>query len=299
MLVFYQMASAILMALFLIIIFLMASSCASAAETNKLDITLMEPSEGQPHITVNDFAWIADAFIFPMLAGYPANASPVVNNATNGDMYIVPSRIDNATPEDDWADHDNELAVLRNDEWNFFEPAAGWTVYSAAYAFSLTYNGSTWGAQPRSWNKQTIIADDTDNVASFISIGYDLIINTDGGWFPMTIRGPGAIAFFDFLIDAGDPEIWMQRSSDELMGMKLDTNGDSFFNGGNTAFGHAYPDSIIDASGAITLRARPSTPSDPDTGASVLWMDSSGNLRWKTNPAGVVKEATIVTFSGL
>lgn len=69
---------------------------------------------------------------------------------------------------------------------------------------------------------------------------------------------------------------------------------------GNVGIGTTAPDTKLDVNGAITIRERSSTPSDPDNGSCVLWMESStGDVKMKVTSGSVTKTVTLVDFSAV
>jgi hypothetical protein len=110
--------------------------------TPNLNFQLMEPGQTDAYDLYNDMLSVSDAFYFPILAAYPADASPVVNDATNGELFIVP-----ADATGDWDGYENYLAQYINDSWNLYEPKAGWEVLYATSATSGVIVGATYGAK--------------------------------------------------------------------------------------------------------------------------------------------------------
>ena len=128
----------------LIVMALMAVSVSSFGETTRnVSIELMEANEAMPHITINDFMYKSDVFLFAGLSDYPVSASPVVVSATDGDLYIVPTG-----GEGDWSGKDGQLAYLQDSAWKFVEPATGFMVNAPEAGASelrlLGYNDSIW-----------------------------------------------------------------------------------------------------------------------------------------------------------
>ncbi len=69
---------------------------------------------------------------------------------------------------------------------------------------------------------------------------------------------------------------------------------------GNVAIGHASPDTVLDINGALTIREMSSTPSDPDNGSGVLWMESAtGDIKMKITRGAVTKTVTLIDFSAI
>lgn len=69
---------------------------------------------------------------------------------------------------------------------------------------------------------------------------------------------------------------------------------------GNVGIGTTAPDTKLDVNGAITIRERSSTPSNPDNGSCVLWMESStGDIKMKITSGAVTKTVTLVDFSAV
>ena len=59
------------------------------------------------------------------------------------------------------------------------------------------------------------------------------------------------------------------------------------------------PATELHLDGSLTLQSQASTPTDPASGQSVLWVDSSGDVKIKINVGGTVKTATLADFSSL
>jgi len=125
----------------LIVLIFMISIVVFADTTKRLGLGLMDYNEAQPNITFNNLVNNLDVLISPILSNYPASASPDVEAATNGNIYIVPS-----SPEGDWVSHTNDLAVMQNNAWIFITPIRGMEViYSATDSFvRIIYDGTSW-----------------------------------------------------------------------------------------------------------------------------------------------------------
>lgn len=124
----------------------MMAIAAVADETPRLGLKELVSGVGSPDLTINENSYILDALIFPMLAAYPANASPDLNSPQSGSLYIVP-----ATPTGDWINHENDLAVYKNDSagWSFITPIAGMHVkppnnLAVGLYPLIEFNGSNW-----------------------------------------------------------------------------------------------------------------------------------------------------------
>ena len=92
--------------------------------TPRLGLRIIPYYVPQQHILINQALWTIDALMFPMLAEFPADASPDLNDPDEGDLFIVPP-----AAEGDWENHVSDLAVYQNAAWQYIQPVTGYIVY--------------------------------------------------------------------------------------------------------------------------------------------------------------------------
>lgn len=115
----------------------------TSVKTPNFQMSEMPNNTTKPYLTFNAAIELIDIFMQPTLKAYPADASPTVNDPTNGDLFIVPQ---DATGE--WKDKDNKLAAMVNDDWVFVSPKNGWHANTMIYSsyllgytsYKVTYN---------------------------------------------------------------------------------------------------------------------------------------------------------------
>ena len=106
------------------------------ATTDNLAITLVEQSQSQKEVTVNEALVALDALMNTGVIDQDLTAPP--GSPANGDLYIVASG-----GTGDWSGHDNEIAWF-NQVWKFIAPAEGLTLWVRDEDALFTWNGSAW-----------------------------------------------------------------------------------------------------------------------------------------------------------
>lgn len=259
------------------------------ANTPRLSIPEMVEAEAQPHLTFNELAWKMDALTFPTLTAYPAAADPVSNATDNGSLYVIP-----VDASGEWTGKDEQLAFRLNDIWYYLIPQAGWEVNKPDNGGRLYFNGWIW--LTAEFQADTVI-DGTGISGDVLKIISD---KSNPSW-PIGVMDKDGLQYMFFLGRNDSPNdnyLYLTLGSGTLpptVKVKVNAAGDSYFNGGNTAFGHSSPDSIVDLLGGLTIRTV-ADPPDPDEGAAVLWLDSSGNLKIKSNVGGTVHSGNVFTY---
>lgn len=272
-----------------VMIFVSTASLVHGANTPRLSIPEMVEAEAQPHLTFNELAWKMDALTFPTLTAYPAAADPVSNATANGSLYVIPA---DATGE--WAGKDDQLAFRLNDMWYIITPQSGWTVYKPNNGGRLYFNGIKWITAE--FQQETVI-DGTLIEGDVLKIILD---GSTTSW-PIGVVDKTGAQYMFFLGRNAPPDdnyLYLALGSGTLppaVKVMINAAGKSYFNGGDTAFGHDSPDSKVDILGAVTIRAA-TDPPDPEEGAAVLWLDSFGNLKIKSNVGGVVHSGNLYTY---
>lgn len=106
------------------------------ATTNNLGITLVEQSQAQKEVTVNEAISVLDALQNRGVESVNL-ASPPVSPAA-GDAYIVASG-----GTDDWAGHDGKVAYFNN-VWSFIAPNEGMLAWVNSDDVLYVYDGAAW-----------------------------------------------------------------------------------------------------------------------------------------------------------
>ncbi|AML52402.1 DUF2793 domain-containing protein [Falsihalocynthiibacter arcticus] len=105
--------------------------------TGNLGLPLVQPSQAQKHITVNESLAKLDGLTQLILISISTGTPPL--SASDGASYGVPIGGVNA-----WAGHDGEVAIYSNGGWVFSIPQTGWRAWIADHAYSALFDGSNW-----------------------------------------------------------------------------------------------------------------------------------------------------------
>ena len=109
------------------------------SETANLALPLVQASQAQKHVTVNEAMVRLDAVSQLVLASMTLGTPPA--EPAEGACYAVAP---GATG--DWAGRDGQIAVADNGGWAFLAPAAGWRAWDAGAAQPLVHDGTAWRA---------------------------------------------------------------------------------------------------------------------------------------------------------
>lgn len=109
------------------------------AETNRLSLPLIAPSQAQKHVTVNEALARLDALTQITLTSVGDAVPPTAPE--EGDVHAV-----GLGAEGVWAGQDGALAVFLNNGWAFVAPRPGWRGWSAGAGTSVTFDGADWVA---------------------------------------------------------------------------------------------------------------------------------------------------------
>jgi hypothetical protein len=300
-------------------------------ETDRLDIELMPEAPSQPWVTFNRLAEKIDALVQPTVARYPANASPTVNNATDGDVFIVPPNA-----EGDWNGKDGQLAISTDSVlgfWEFVEPDVGWEVSHATRDFNIAYNGEKWGPKDTLWASRLYVSNATEPPASDNFEENSIVIDaTSGLLLPNTqtlmslnLNNKNHLkVYFQTTVASGtrtygnhsqgqygrgtimtlgrveDEDLDGFATDDAQESIKLDALYGEVSTRGRISAGRyaSTADAILDVSGAVNY-VHVDDPPDPAIGESVEWYDSNGDKKAKINVGGTVKTTTLIDYSGL
>ncbi|PRY26224.1 uncharacterized protein DUF2793 [Aliiruegeria haliotis] len=89
------------------------------AETASLNLPLLQPSQAQKHVTVNEALVRLDGLAQLRLESRSVSSPP--GGASDGQCYAVPDGAGGA-----WAGHDGEIAIYSNGGWTYARPQTGW-----------------------------------------------------------------------------------------------------------------------------------------------------------------------------
>jgi hypothetical protein len=111
----------------------------SMAETANLALPLVQASQAQKHVTVNEAMVRLDAVSQLVLASTGLDTPPA-DPAEGACFAVAPGATD------DWAGRDGQVAVADNGGWAFLAPAAGWRAWDASAGRPLVHDGTGWRA---------------------------------------------------------------------------------------------------------------------------------------------------------
>lgn len=106
-------------------------------ETSRLKLPLLQASQAQKHVTVNEALFRLDSLAQLYLTTVGEVLAPT--SPSDGEVHAVGP---NATGE--WDGQDGQLAVFINGGWDFCSPQVGWTGWSAASGVRVTFDGVEW-----------------------------------------------------------------------------------------------------------------------------------------------------------
>jgi hypothetical protein len=106
--------------------------------TENLQLPLIEATQSQKHITINEALTKLDATV--NLVVKSANILVPPNSASEGDRYLVPAQ----TQHVDWTDHSGSIALWSNGGWIFIKPFNGWKLFAEDTCKTFLYIRDTW-----------------------------------------------------------------------------------------------------------------------------------------------------------
>lgn len=140
------------------------------AETPKLGLTLLEASQAQKHVTVNEGFAVLDGWVQPVVINATTTSPP--GSPSEGDCYIVA-----ATASGSWAGLETTLAMYSGGAWLHLVPQDGFSVYDLATSRQKRFDGAAW-------------VDDADASASYAIVG----VNTSADSYNrLAVRAPGTL----------------------------------------------------------------------------------------------------------
>lgn len=107
--------------------------------TTTLGLPLLQPSQAQKHVTVNEALTLIDALAQLTLVSRAVSDPPAM--PTEGSVYSVPAGAVNG-----WSGADGQLAVFLNGGWAFVAPKPGWRAWIADEGAAAQFDGQDWVA---------------------------------------------------------------------------------------------------------------------------------------------------------
>ncbi len=106
-------------------------------DTPHLALPLLQPSQAQKHVTMNEALSRIDALTQLELQSRTLNAPPA--SPSEGVAYAVATGAVNA-----WAGKDGQVALYLNGGWAFLQPSAGWRGWLADEGTPVQFDGAEW-----------------------------------------------------------------------------------------------------------------------------------------------------------
>lgn len=107
------------------------------SETPKLELPLVQASQSQKHVTVNEAFLRIDALSKIELTSIGQQLPP--GTPAEGDLHFVGD-----APSGDWSGEASRLALFLNGGWLFFDPRSGWQGWDAGLGVPVTFDGLEW-----------------------------------------------------------------------------------------------------------------------------------------------------------
>jgi len=107
------------------------------SETANLALTLVQPSQAQKHVTVNEALTRLDGLCQTRLLSVSVSTPPVT--PVEGEAYGVPAGALEA-----WAGQDGAMAIFSNGGWVFVTPRPGWRSYIVDLGACAIHDGTNW-----------------------------------------------------------------------------------------------------------------------------------------------------------
>ncbi len=108
-------------------------------DTPHLGLPLLQPSQAQKHVTVNEALARLDALAQMELQSRSLNSPPATPE--EGAAYAVAAGAVN-----DWAGKEAQIALFLNGGWAFLQPKAGWRGWIADEGTPAQFDGAEWVA---------------------------------------------------------------------------------------------------------------------------------------------------------
>lgn len=106
-------------------------------DTAQFALPLLQPSQAQKHVTVNEALLRLDAMAELVLQSRSLGAPP--GQPAEGAAYGLP-----ASPSGAWEGHGGRIALFLNGGWVFVQPRRGWRAWIADEDVPALHDGATW-----------------------------------------------------------------------------------------------------------------------------------------------------------
>lgn len=106
-------------------------------ETTQLGLPLLQASQAQKHVTVNEALARLDGLVQLVLVSGSVTLPPA--SPAEGLAWAVPAGAVNA-----WAGQDGRIAIASNGGWQFVTPAAGWRAFIRDRGAQAVHDGTAW-----------------------------------------------------------------------------------------------------------------------------------------------------------
>ena len=107
------------------------------SETTQLGLPLLQPSQAQKHVTVNDAMMVLDTVVQLSVKDSVLNAPPSL--PLEGDRYIV-----GPAPTGAWSGMARQIGAWIGGAWVFYQPQEGWIAWDVVAAKALVFTLGTW-----------------------------------------------------------------------------------------------------------------------------------------------------------
>lgn len=125
------------------------------SETTQLGLPLLQPSQAQKHVTVNEAMTVLDTVVQLSVKGSALNAPPSI--PAEGDRYIV-----GPAPTGSWSGKPRQIGAWVGGVWMFFPPGQGWIAWDETAGEALVFTGANW---------QSLLAGSLPNTVADFGIG--------------------------------------------------------------------------------------------------------------------------------
>lgn len=105
--------------------------------TTNLNLPYILPAQAQKHVTHNEALQALDAMVHLSVVDNSLNSPP--QNLNEGARYIIA-----ASPADDWAGREGQIAAWQNGAWSFFSPQKGWLCWIENQNELQVFDGAGW-----------------------------------------------------------------------------------------------------------------------------------------------------------